>query len=60
VLDDDVLEQALSAHAAASESADRLVDLALDAGARDNVSVVVADVAVPRDPSVVWQPALTL
>jgi protein phosphatase len=60
VLDDDVLEQALSAHAAASESADRLVELALDAGARDNVSVVVADVAVPGDPSVVWQPALTL
>jgi serine/threonine protein phosphatase PrpC len=34
--------------------------LALERGSGDNVSVVVADVTVPRDPSVAWQPALTL
>jgi hypothetical protein len=35
------------------------VQLALDAGARDNVSVIVADV-VAGDPALGWQPALTL
>jgi serine/threonine protein phosphatase PrpC len=60
VLEDEALETVLAAHADAGECADRLVELALEAGARDNVSVVVADVTVPRDPSVAWQPALTL
>jgi PPM family protein phosphatase len=36
--------------------AERLVALALAAGARDNVSVVVADAVPRRDPSAAWAP----
>jgi protein phosphatase len=37
---------------------DRLVRLALESGARDNVSVVVADVVERRDPAAGWLPTL--
>lgn len=36
------------------DCATRLIDLALAAGGRDNVSAVVADVAPRRDPSTAW------
>jgi serine/threonine protein phosphatase PrpC len=52
-VDDDAIAVALGDRSRQA-AAERLVDLALEAGARDNVSVVVAD-AVPRsDPSVAW------
>ncbi|WP_449385032.1 PP2C family protein-serine/threonine phosphatase [Cellulomonas soli] len=44
-LDDATIERSLRAGADAQEAADALVRRALDAGARDNVSVVVVDVA---------------
>jgi PPM family protein phosphatase len=56
-LDDDVLHRTLRAHADRRACADRLVELALRAGARDNVSAVVADVVV-RDGEPMWPPAL--
>jgi protein phosphatase len=40
------------------DAADRLVRAALEAGARDNVSVVVADVVERRDAAAAWQPPL--
>ena len=41
--------------AAREECAERLVAAALAAGARDNVSVIVADVAARRDPAAGWR-----
>jgi protein phosphatase len=57
VLGDDVLAAAL-ADPSRRACAERLVALALDAGARDNVSLVVADVLPRRDPASGWQPPL--
>jgi PPM family protein phosphatase len=57
VLDDEVLRETLHTHGERRACADRLVELALDAGARDNVSAVVADVVV-RDGRPMWPPAL--
>ena len=41
-----------------AECADRLVELALGQGARDNVSAIVVDVVVRVDPATAWQPPL--
>jgi hypothetical protein len=38
--------------------ADLQVDRALGAGARDNVTAVIADVVVRVDPAPLWPPAL--
>jgi PPM family protein phosphatase len=57
VLGDDVLAAEL-AEPSRRVCAERLVALALDAGARDNVSLVVADVLPRRDASSGWQPPL--
>jgi PPM family protein phosphatase len=53
-LDDDAIAIALQLHPRRA-AADRLIDLALDAGARDNVSAVVADVIPLHDPAAGWQ-----
>lgn len=53
VVDDDTLAGAL-AHASRRACADHLVELALAAGGRDNVSVVVADVLPQCDPTHAW------
>jgi protein phosphatase len=53
VIDDETLAATL-ATTSRRACADRLVDLALTAGARDNVSVVVADVLPRRDPAAAW------
>lgn len=53
-LDDDAIATALRLHPRRA-AADRLIDLALDAGARDNVSAVVADVIPVHDPAAGWQ-----
>jgi PPM family protein phosphatase len=53
VVGDDAIAAAL-AGAPAEACAERLVTLALAAGARDNVSVIVADVVARREPSDVW------
>jgi protein phosphatase len=42
-VDDDGIEAALLAHADPQQAADALVQLALDGGGRDNVTVVVID-----------------
>jgi serine/threonine protein phosphatase PrpC len=59
VVGDEEIAAQLARHASRSACADRLVQLALDAGARDNVSVIVADVVI-GDAALGWQPALTL
>ena len=41
-----------------TDCADQLVHLALEGGARDNVSAIVADVVPRTDPSTAWQPAI--
>ena len=53
-LDDERIADLLGI-AAREECAERLVAAALAAGARDNVSVVVADVAPRRDPAAGWR-----
>jgi PPM family protein phosphatase len=53
VADDDLV--AALGHASRRACADVLVDLALAAGGRDNVSVVVADALPRRDPATAWQ-----
>ena len=53
VLGDDEIAAALSG-GPADACAERLVELALAAGARDNVTVVVADVVPRREPSPAW------
>ena len=55
VLGDDAIAAALR-HPSRDAAAQRLVELALQAGARDNVSVVVADAVPRRDPSAAWRP----
>jgi PPM family protein phosphatase len=52
-VDDDVIAGALG-EPSREACAERLVDLALAAGARDNVSVVVADVMPRTDPAAAW------
>jgi protein phosphatase len=52
-VEDDVLEGALSMPSR-DRSADRLVELALAAGGRDNVSVIVADVVAAPDGATGW------
>jgi PPM family protein phosphatase len=53
MLDDDVIAEALG-EPSRDACAERLVALALAAGGRDNVSVVVADVVERRDPDAAW------
>ena len=53
VVDDELLAGAL-ASGPPDACAERLVELALAAGARDNVTVVVADVVARREPSRAW------
>src|SRR4051812_38329364 len=52
-VDDDAIAAALR-DGDREEVAERLVAMALGAGARDNVSVVVADVQPRRDPAHAW------
>jgi PPM family protein phosphatase len=52
-VEDDAIADALHS-AARDECAERLVAMALDAGARDNVSVIVADVEPRRDRAASW------
>ena len=54
VVDDGALREALLAHASPRACADRLVELALVTGARDNVSAVVADVVARHDQADAW------
>ncbi|HEX2106005.1 MAG TPA: protein phosphatase 2C domain-containing protein [Solirubrobacteraceae bacterium] len=55
MVDDDAIATALR-EPSREACADRLVGLALAAGGRDNVSVVVADVVERRDPAAAWAP----
>jgi serine/threonine protein phosphatase PrpC len=54
VVDDAAIAGALGG-ASRAAAAERLIALALEAGARDNVSVVVADVVALADPAAGWQ-----
>jgi protein phosphatase len=58
VVDDDAIGRALDEERDRAACADRLIALALEAGARDNVSVVVADVVALDDPGAGWQSEL--
>jgi protein phosphatase len=58
VLADAEIAAILSTEADAERCAALLVDHALAAGARDNVTAVVADVVVRADPAPLWPPAL--
>jgi protein phosphatase len=53
VVDDDAIEATLRI-ASRPECAARLIELALAAGGRDNISAVVADVAPRSDPATAW------
>jgi protein phosphatase len=57
VLDHPALERLL-VPGTGQEAADRLVDTALEAGGRDNVSVIVADVVARHEPGPTWLPEL--
>ena len=59
VVEDDAIAAVLASETERAACADRLVELAMDHGARDNVSVVVVDVVPRRDAATGWQPALT-
>jgi protein phosphatase len=54
VVDDDAIRATLSEVAGREACAARLVELALEAGGRDNVSAIVADVVVRADPASAW------
>lgn len=56
VVDQSALEATLTAHESRAECADELVALALESGARDNVSAIVIDVIPRSDPATAWQP----
>ena len=58
VVDDGVLHAVLSERRDRRECADRLVELALAAGGRDNVSAIVADVLPHAGREPAWPPAL--
>src|SRR3954453_20473002 len=53
------LHEILTTLTARSACADHLVHLALEQGARDNVSAIVADVVARTDPSTAWQSPLS-
>ena len=48
----------LTAHESRPECVDALVHLALESGARDNVSAIVIDVVPRSDPATAWQSQL--
>jgi PPM family protein phosphatase len=54
VVDETAIAATLGAVADRAACAGRLIELALAAGGRDNVSAVVADVAERRDPATAW------
>lgn len=58
VVDDQGIATALRSQSP-EDCARALVDLALRAGSRDNVSVIVADIMTRADPSAGWLPMLT-
>jgi len=58
VVEFETLREVLLAHGERGECADHLVHLALESGARDNVSTIVVDVVVRQDPATAWQPPL--
>jgi serine/threonine protein phosphatase PrpC len=58
VIDDDEIATALQIRSS-EDCARTLIDLALRAGSRDNISVIVADVSSPADPSAGWLPMLS-
>jgi len=56
VVDRSALEAMLVRHDSRADCADALVALALESGARDNVSAIVIDVIPRSDPATAWQP----
>ena len=58
-IDHPTLEEVLLARKDRDDCADHLIALALEQGARDNVSAIVADVVPRTDPSTAWQQAVT-
>jgi protein phosphatase len=58
VLPDAAIAALLGGERDAQRCAERLVDEALAAGARDNVTVVVADVVARPDPAPLWPPTV--
>jgi serine/threonine protein phosphatase PrpC len=56
VLDDEIAR--LLAEASRERAADRLIAAALQAGGKDNVSVLVADVVATDEPNAEWWDAL--
>src|SRR4051794_27331489 len=58
VVEHAALERVLLAHPSRDDCVDALVDLALESGARDNVSAIVVDVVPRSDPATAWQSVL--
>jgi len=58
VVEHDGLQAVMLEHASRDACVDALVHLALENGARDNVSAIVIDVVPARDPATAWQSQL--
>src|SRR6478752_7840907 len=58
VVDHPKLCEVLLRYGDRGECADRLIALALESGARDNISAIVCDVVIREDPATAWQDPL--
>jgi PPM family protein phosphatase len=58
VVEQEALQRVLLGHEERDACVDALVHLALESGARDNVSAIVVDVVPRSDPATAWQSVL--
>jgi len=51
VVEDEIITETLAAHPKSSHACDQLVEMALDGGGRDNITVIVAAYTIPDEPT---------